>query len=148
MRNRGQSPNWISGSDPAHSSLREIGPRPRLFFDILGEPMKEAQGWLDAFAAALSLRVLVAVSRLFRADCYWRDLVAFTWNIRTSEGPVEVQAMLAATLGVAEPSSFRIISYQSSDGIGEAWFSFETAVGRGIGHVRLKKRRAWTLLTT
>ena len=110
--------------------------------------MKEAQGWLEAFAAALSLRELAAVPRLFHEDCYWRDLVAFTWNIRTSEGPVEVQAMLAATLGVAEPSSFRIISYQSSDGIGEAWFSFETAVGRGIGHVRLKKRRAWTLLTT
>jgi putative flavoprotein involved in K+ transport len=109
--------------------------------------MKQAQRWLEAFAAALSLRDLSAVPKLFHEECYWRDLVAFTWNIRTCEGPVEIQAMLAATLGVAEPASFRLVSHQSVDGVGEAWFTFETALGRGVGHLRLKNRRAWTLLT-
>ncbi|HEX2197331.1 MAG TPA: NAD(P)/FAD-dependent oxidoreductase [Burkholderiales bacterium] len=110
--------------------------------------MKEAQRWLDAFAAALALRELAAIPKLFHEQCYWRDLVAFTWNIRTSEGPVEVQAMLAATLGVAEPAKFQLRNAVNLDGVIEAWFTFETALGRGIGHLRLKERRAWTLLTT
>ncbi len=110
--------------------------------------MTEAQRWLDAFAAALSLRELAAIPKLFHEECYWRDLVAFTWNIRTCEGPVEIQAMLAATLGVAEPAKFQLRNAVSLDGVIEAWFTFDTAVGRGIGHLRLKNRRAWTLLTT
>ncbi len=109
--------------------------------------MKDAQRWLEAFAAALSLRELAAMPRLFHEDSYWRDLVAFTWNIRTSEGTAEIQAMLAATLAVAQPANFKIISYQGVESGGEAWFTFETALGRGIGHLRLKDRRAWTLLT-
>src|SRR5687767_2678034 len=109
--------------------------------------MKDAQRWLEAFAAALSLRELAAMPRLFHEDSCWRDLVAFTWNLRTSEGPAEIQAMLAATLGVAEPSTFQLRNVIANDGIIEAWFTFETAVGRGIGHLRLKERRAWTLLT-
>ena len=35
-----------------------------------------------------------AAAALFQADSYWRDLVAFTWNIRTLEGPEEIRAML------------------------------------------------------
>jgi putative flavoprotein involved in K+ transport len=34
-----------------------------------------------------------------------------------------------------------------ADGITEAWLEFETAVGRGTGHLRLRDGRAWTLLT-
>ena len=30
----------------------------------------------------------------------------------------------------------------------EAWIAFETEVGRGRGHLRLKEGKAWTLLTT
>src|SRR5207302_958167 len=33
-------------------------------------------------------------------------------------------------------------------GVTEAWLTFETGVGRGIGHLRLKGGRCWTLLTT
>ena len=35
-----------------------------------------------------------------------------------------------------------------ADGVTEAWIAFETEVGRGSGHLRLKEGRAWTLLTT
>src|SRR5687767_16027018 len=103
--------------------------------------MKDAQRWLEAFAAALSLRELAAMPRLFHEDSCWRDLVALTWNIRTSEGPAEIQAMLAATLAVAQPANFKIISYQGVEGGGEAWFTFETAVGRGkIGRASCRER--------
>ena len=33
------------------------------------------------------------------------------------------------------------------DGVVDAWLEFETAVGRGSGHLRLKDGKAWTLLT-
>ena len=35
-----------------------------------------------------------------------------------------------------------------TNGITEAWITFETDVARGYGHVRLKDGRIWTLLTT
>ena len=35
-----------------------------------------------------------------------------------------------------------------ADGVTEAWIAFETEVGRGSGHLRLKEGKAWTLLTT
>jgi putative flavoprotein involved in K+ transport len=35
-----------------------------------------------------------------------------------------------------------------ADGVTEAWFTFETKVSRGRGHLRLKGDKAWTLLTT
>jgi hypothetical protein len=35
-----------------------------------------------------------------------------------------------------------------ANGVTEGWFTFETATGRGRGHLRLIGGRAWTLLTT
>ncbi len=35
-----------------------------------------------------------------------------------------------------------------ADGVTEAWLEFETEVGRGSGHLRLRDGKAWTLLTT
>ena len=39
-----------------------------------------------------------AAAALFQADSYWRDLVAFTWNIKTMEGPDQIRAMLESQL--------------------------------------------------
>ncbi len=103
-----------------------------------------ASRWLQAFAAALARSDLNAAAKLFDADCYWRDLVAFTWTLKTFEGRAEIKAMLAATLAAAQPAAFALRDSHDN----EAWFSFETAAGRGIGHLRLKKGKCWTLLTT
>jgi putative flavoprotein involved in K+ transport len=105
---------------------------------------RQAARWLEKFAAALARSDLSGAAKLFAEDGYWRDLVAFTWNIRTCEGRVEIQAMLAATLKHTRPSAF-VLRSTDADG---AWFSFETEVGRGIGHLRLKGDKCWTLLTT
>ena len=35
-----------------------------------------------------------AASDMFAEDGYWRDLVAFTWNIKTMEGRDQVRDML------------------------------------------------------
>ena len=42
--------------------------------------------FLDKFGAVLTDGDIEAAVNLFQKDCYWRDLVSFTWNIRTMEG--------------------------------------------------------------
>ncbi|TMF82125.1 MAG: nuclear transport factor 2 family protein, partial [Chloroflexi bacterium] len=64
--------------------------------------------WLADFERALTARDIDAAADLFVEDCYWRDLVAFTWNIITIEGPEGVRKMLAQTLDQVRPSGFRV----------------------------------------
>ncbi len=44
------------------------------------------QHWLTRFALAMEAPASVDVGALFGAECYWRDFVAFSWNIITLEG--------------------------------------------------------------
>src|SRR6478672_11918786 len=57
--------------------------------------------------------------------------------------------MLEARLADTKPSAFAVEGEATeADGVVDAWFTFETAVARGRGHLRLRKGKAWTLLTT
>jgi putative flavoprotein involved in K+ transport len=117
--------------------------------DTLISPTEQATRWLDDFGRALARGDIDATLALFDPDCYWRDLVAFTWNIRTQEGPAAIRAMLQTRLADTKPSNFAIEGEATeADGIIDAWFTFETGVARGRGHLRLKGGKAWTLLTT
>jgi putative flavoprotein involved in K+ transport len=112
-------------------------------------PSQRAQRWLDAFGAALASGQPENALPLFDDDCYWRDLVAFTWNIRTQEGHGAVRDMLAARMADTAASHFQLEGEATeADGVTEAWFTFETKVSRGRGHLRLRGDKAWTLLTT
>ena len=104
--------------------------------------------WLSRFEEALAAGDTAAASALFLEDSYWRDLVAFTWNITTVEGPAGVKDLLDHTLARTRPRGWRTAEPPSeADGVTEAWLEFETEVGRGRGHLRLKDGKAWTLLT-
>ena len=46
--------------------------------------------WLADFGDALAAGDPAAAAGLFAEDCYWRDLIAFTWNIKTLEGRDEI----------------------------------------------------------
>jgi putative flavoprotein involved in K+ transport len=110
---------------------------------------QQAAHWLAGFSEALARRDLDAALDLFASECYWRDLAALTWNIKTCEGRAAIRAMLEATLVAAAPAAWAADgTARASDGVVESWFSFETAVGRGRGHLRLRDGRCWTLLTT
>src|SRR6516164_6082757 len=112
-------------------------------------PTATVQGWLDDFGAALSRSDYDAATAMFGTDAYWRDLVSFTWNIKTAEDPTAIRLMLEATVPLAQPDNWRIQGEGSdAGGITEGWFMFETAIGRGKGHLRLIGDKAWTMLTT
>ena len=112
-------------------------------------PTQAASTWLGSFADALDRDDASAAAALFAEDCYWRDLVAFTWNLKTLEGRADIRAMLEATLSRTRPTGWALDGEASDkDGIIEAWLTFETAVGRGRGYLRLKEGRCWTLLTS
>lgn len=115
----------------------------------MSTPTAQIQQWLADFAGALSRGEFGKASAMFGDDSYWRDLVSFTWNLKTAEGPQQIQAMLEATMPNAKPSNFAIQGQGSeAGGVTESWFTFETATGRGRGHLRLIGGKAWTLLTT
>ncbi|MFE1079648.1 flavin-containing monooxygenase [Nocardiopsis alba] len=108
-----------------------------------------AETWLHAFEEALTERDTARATGMFAPTCYWRDLVAFTWNLKTVEGHEEVETMLRSVLDSADPSGFHLTEEPTeADGVIEAWIAFETAVGRGRGHLRLRDEGAFTLLTT
>jgi putative flavoprotein involved in K+ transport len=110
---------------------------------------QEAERWLGAFETALANRDAAAAAALFATDSYWRDLVAFTWNLKTVAGREGVADLVEHTAGTTDAHGFRVTEPAAeADGVTEAWIAFETEVGRGSGHLRLREGKAWTLLTT
>lgn len=109
---------------------------------------RTATSWLSRFSAALEAGP-PAAAELFVNDCYWRDFLTFTWNIKTIEGKQQIAEMLSATLAQTSPENWTIDGEAIQDGeIVEAWFRFDTAIARGYGHLRLKGDACWTILTT
>jgi cation diffusion facilitator CzcD-associated flavoprotein CzcO len=122
-----------------------------------------AAHWLAAFDAALQRRGASAAADLFLADSHWRDILAFTWDIETTNGAERIHAKLAETLPRVQPKNFCIDPkripprWVTRAGIEtlETLFAFDTAFGRGNGVLRLVpdasaegRLRAWTLSTT
>jgi len=112
-------------------------------------PTQVTEDWLAALDAALAGGDPAGAAALFCGECYWRDLVAFTWNIVTAEGGAEVRRMIEQAVIPARPSGWRLDGEaRGAAGVVEGWIRFETAVARGHGHVRLIDGKAYTLLTT
>ena len=115
-------------------------------------PAQRVDAWLADFEAALAVRDIDRVAGMFAVDSFWRDLVSFTWNLKTMEGREQITDMLTTRLAGTDPSGFRTRETPTEDGgVTTAFIEFETTVGRGVGHLRLKDEdgqpRAWTLLT-
>jgi len=114
-------------------------------------PAGKAQAFLDKFEHALSASDIDAAVDMFAEDSYWRDLVTFTWNIKTLEGKAQIRDMLKACLATTKPSQWHIYEKEpvSENGnLMEVWFTFETQVARGYGLMRIRDGLIWTLLTT
>ena len=114
-------------------------------------PQGHAANFLMKFEQALAAQDIDKAVTMFAPECYWRDLVAFTWNIKTVEGRDEVADLLKARLADTKPHNFMLAEHEpvsEAGGVTEAWFTFETETGRGYGLMRLKQEGIWTLLTT
>ena len=115
----------------------------------VASPGGRVETWLAKFSDALEKEDSAALASLFATQCYWRDLVAFTWNIKTMEGREAIAEMADACLANVKPTNWAIDGDATeADGITEAWLTFETGAVRGRGHVRLNDEGCWTLLTT
>ena len=114
-----------------------------------------AHAALTALVADLE-RALVAqdadaTAELFLETGFWRDLAAFTWNLKTCEGRGQIADMARAQLPRIVPVSLSLDPTEAvgdGDGVTEGWLLIETATGRGQGHIRMKDGKIWTLLTT
>jgi putative flavoprotein involved in K+ transport len=112
-------------------------------------PQQRVDAWLTDFEGALAVRDIGRVVAKFAIDSFWRDLVAFTWNLKTLEGRDGIADMLTARLAETGPGNFRTRETPTADGdVTSAFIEFETAIGRGVGHLRLRGDECWTLLTT
>ena len=116
-------------------------------------PQERVDVWLADFESALADRDIERVVGKFATDSFWRDLVSFTWNLKTVEGRDGIADMLTARLHDTDPSRFRTSETPTEEFDGEhvvtsAFIEFETATGRGKGHLRLRDELGWTLLTT
>ncbi|WP_406633526.1 NAD(P)-binding domain-containing protein [Pseudarthrobacter quantipunctorum] len=115
-------------------------------------PTAAAQAWLKRLDDALQHRDVDAALELFGDDGYWRDFVAFTWNLKTLEGKADIRRMLEATLDRVQPANWALAEdatgSTAAGGTVEAWITFETGAARGYGHLRLRDGKCWTLLTT
>ena len=106
-----------------------------------------SQRWLSSLDRALNARDKAAIAALFAPDdCHWRDVLAFTWFITPHRGAQEIAAALVASQETTQARGFAIAEGRTPPrrikraGIAvlETIFSFETAVGRGFGVLRLK----------
>jgi putative flavoprotein involved in K+ transport len=121
-----------------------------------------SDGWLRRFETALASGRSGALDPLFHPDCHWRDVLGLSWDIHTVSGRNGVLEKLKSFSERAAPTGFRTdldrtpprwVTRAGTRAI-EAIFSFETAVGRGSGVLRLTADaadggtpKAWTLLT-
>ncbi|MFO1158642.1 MAG: NAD(P)/FAD-dependent oxidoreductase [Reyranellaceae bacterium] len=120
-----------------------------------------ADRWLMRFEQALTHGDRALLESLFHRDSHWRDVLALSWNIKTSSGRDRFLSSLGADAGRSRPHHFtlsgdrappRTVMRSGVQAI-EAIFHFETAFGRGSGVLRLTpadgsaEPKGWTLLT-
>lgn len=125
-----------------------------------GLPDAAAKEWLSGFEAALASGEAEAIAALFAVECHWRDILAFTWDLRTTSGAAAIGERMRSTLERLSPRGPTLAAgrtpprhvVRAGTAAIEAIFTFETSVGPCNGVVRLVSEggapRAWTLLTS
>jgi putative flavoprotein involved in K+ transport len=115
---------------------------------VLTESPAAVRAWVARFQAALASPGTADWSEVFAEECYWRDLVALTWNIITLEGREAIAAMVREQAPQLAPTAFSLDAPtlpMTDDAQG--WFTFRTRDARCRGHVQLQDGRARVLMT-
>lgn len=115
----------------------------------LQTPTAQLAAWIEILGERLAQRNVDATLELFADECYWRDLLLFSWNLVTLEGKPAIRDLLETRLEQTQPQQWKLDGEATlTDGVLEGWMSLETEAARGKGYVRLKDGLCWTLLTT
>lgn len=115
----------------------------------LQTPTAQLAAWIETLGERLAQRNVDATLELFADECYWRDLLLFSWNLVTLEGKPAIRDLLETRLEQTQPQQWKLDGEATlTDGVLEGWMSLETKAARGKGYVRLKDGLCWTLLTT
>ena len=64
--------------------------------------------WLSDFAAALTSGDGEAIAALFGEECYWRDILAFTWDLHTTAGASAIARRLRPALKDLMPRNVQL----------------------------------------
>ncbi|AGF73139.1 flavin-containing monooxygenase [Corynebacterium halotolerans] len=113
-----------------------------------------ATRWLAALEEATSGpdadSVAEAVGNLFETEGYWRDLLAFTWNLTTAEGVDDIREMIRGTWPASQLTDIKLDGepVDEGDGVTRVQFTCHSRDFRCTGIVRLRGGKAWTMLTS
>jgi putative flavoprotein involved in K+ transport len=110
---------------------------------------EELQLWITGFERALESGASKAAASLFEPECFWRDILAFTWNLVTIEGREGIARMLEENLARLLPVRLLLEgeAEQGEEGP-EGFLRIVTSIGEGRGRLRLRSGKAHVLLTT
>jgi cation diffusion facilitator CzcD-associated flavoprotein CzcO len=126
------------------------------------EPAGVLRTWLSSFGAALESGDAVGLADCFVDDGYWKDILTFGWEFRTFSGSAEIARGFAESVADVRPRAVRgapdrlapRLVKRSAKQVIEAFFDFDTAVGRSSAFVRLLfdaanpgATKAWLLVT-
>lgn len=110
--------------------------------------VRAVEQWLAAFQVALARGDAAEACELFVEDCFWRDIVAFTGDIRTLEGREAVRDLIRSSSLLRDGC---VWSHGPTTALGadnnEGFVAFSSRLGRGQGYLRLKNGKCWTFLT-
>lgn len=110
------------------------------------DPRSITKTWLENLLQRISLNQLSDVSELFIDECWWRDIIALSWNITTKCNRNEVSQYLQSQAAKSGFGQFNVVDQGAlqprlSNMGGLVWiesgFTFENKVGTGRGIVRL-----------
>ena len=97
--------------------------------------------WLDRLTAALTAGDGAGTTALLARDCWWRDLLALTWDLGVYHGRDKVAAMLGEHLAPGSVTNVRMVTEfgpRLQGDVVEGFFTFETPRGFGRAAVRLR----------
>ncbi|KAJ4357993.1 uncharacterized protein N0V89_002570 [Didymosphaeria variabile] len=115
--------------------------------------------WLSQLERSFSERSIDLVSNLFIENCWWRDIVALSWDFSCKQGQEAIRNYLvSATHGLSDirANTFGGLQPMLVEFGGESWiqsgFTFRTPHGDGKGLLKLMNVgvgnwKAWTVFT-
>ncbi|MFA7554859.1 MAG: NAD(P)/FAD-dependent oxidoreductase [Spongiibacteraceae bacterium] len=119
--------------------------------------------WMSSFGSALQNRDMDSLLNDFDVDCYWKDLLSFTWSYPVFRGKDAIRQGLTDALSIVQASNVRLAEGRQAPRYGrragksvvEGYFDFDTKLGKGAGFVRLmvddenlSNPRVWSILTS